>query len=317
MLKSRRVFLLRFLLLLLIALIPLALAVAFSTPSARNLKEVAQRTANELDRLIQLRMQQVFTVAAFPSIRAYAATSPETRSERAAVALHELQSWVASDTNVREAFLTDAQGIVIMATREGWNSDVSARQFVQDALKGQLAVSPIAKDRDEFSTYYSAPVLNNNQEIAGTLVIRVAAQEMWRVTPIGSGYSAIVSDENGVRLDDSGTPAFRLLALGSLDTPRATNVLNAQIYGEQQPQIFGTGLEQAQALVTRGAIDQLQPSDLKTGTLAAQRLVSKPWYVLILAPQESFVNLLAQYAVPLGAAVLLALGGAVVLERMK
>lgn len=315
--KRTRGFLLRFVLLLLVALIPLTLAVALYTPAAPNLKEIAQRTANELDRLIQLRMQQVFTVAAFPSIRAYVSTSPETRSERAAIALDELQSWVASDTNVREALLTNAQGIVIMATREGWNSDVSTRQFVQEALKGQLAVSPVAKDRGEFSNYYAAPVLNNSQEIAGTLVIRVAAQEMWRVTPVGQGYSAIVSDENGVRLDDSGTPAFRLLALGSLDTQRATNVLNSQLYGAQQPQIFGTGLEQAQALVTRGAIDELQPVDFRAGGLAAQRLLSKPWYVLILAPPRSVADMLAQYAVPLGAAVLLALGGAVLLERIR
>lgn len=316
MLKSRRIFLVRFFLLLIIALIPAVLTFVLFTPATPNLKEIAQRTANELDRLIQLRMQQVFTVAAFPSIRAYAATSPESRSQRAAVALNELQSWVSSDTDVREVLLTDAKGIVIMATREGWNSDMSARQFVQQALEGQLAVSPIAKDRGEFSTYYAAPVLNNDKEIAGALVIRVAAQEMWRVTPHGGGYSAILSDENGVRLDDSGNPAFRLLALGSPDTKRATDILNTQLYGAQQPQILGTGLDKAQEIVTRGAIDELKPADLRVGQVAAQRLVSKPWYVLILGPQTVWVDLTARYVVPLGAAVLLALAGAVLLERL-
>ncbi|MCC7162859.1 MAG: cache domain-containing protein [Anaerolineae bacterium] len=316
MVKSRRAFLWRLLLLLVVAVVPASLAVALSPPPAPDLEEIAERTANELDRLIQLRMQQVFTIAAFPSIRAYAASSPETRSQRAAVALNELQSWVSSDTDVREAFLTDAQGIVIMATREGWNSDVSARKFVQEALGGQLAVSPIAKDRGEFSTYYAAPVLNNSKEIAGALVVRVAAQEMWGVTPHGDGYSTILTDENGVRLDDSGMPAFRLTALGSLDVGRATDILNSQLYGAQQPQILSTGLEQAQEIVRRGALDELRPADLNAGRVGARRLVSKPWYVLLVAPQASFGEMMIKYAIPFGAAVLMALGGALLLERI-
>lgn len=302
--------------LLLIALIPLLIFVVLETPDPNNLKEIAQRTANEFDRLLQLRAQQVFTIAAFPSLRAFAASTPETRSQRAAVALSELQAWVAADTNVREAFITDANGIVIMATREGWNDDVSARKFVQDALKGEIAISPVSKDRGEFSTYYAAPILDSFNNLAGALVIRVAAQELWEVTPRSENFYAVLSDENGVRLDDSGEPARRLEAFGQLDTERATEIVKTQRYGAQLPQLRASQLERVQQLVTQGALDQLRAADFDASAFAAQRLVSKPWYVLILSPQTTFSEVFSTLAIPVLAAILLAFGGALVLNRL-
>lgn len=311
-----RAFWFRFIFLLFIAFVPLFLFVAFHTPNPNNLKEIAQRTANEYDRLLQLRAQQVFTIAAFPSLRAFAAATLETRSQRAAVALSELQAWVAADTNVREAFITDANGIVIMATREGWNDDVSARKFVQDALKGEIAISPVSKDRGEFSTYYAAPILDSFNNLAGALVIRVAAQELWEVTPRGENFYAVLSDENGVRLDDSGEPARRLESFGTLDTTRAAEIVNAQLYGAQLPQLRASKLERVQQLVTQGTLDELRASDFDADTLAAQRLVSKPWYVFILSPQPTLTERISPLVLPLLAAFLLALSGAFLLGRL-
>lgn len=311
-----RSFWLGFLLLFIVALVPLLLYALLSPPAA-NLQEIAQRTANELDRLIQLRQQQVFTIAAFPSIRAYASSSPELRSQRAAIALNELQSWVSSDTNVREVFVTDAQGIVIMATREGWNDNVSNRKFVQDALSGQLAVSPVTRDRGEFSIYYASPVLDNAREIAGALVIRVAAQELWDITPRGENYYAVLSDENGVRLDDSGAPTNRLASFAPLDVALATHVLNEQTYGAELPQVRSTNLPRAQQLVVQGAIDQVSAVDLNAGAVAGQRLVSKSWYVFVVNPQSPIVETLLRLLVPALVAVVLACGGAFLLSRLQ
>lgn len=310
-----RAFLLRLAILLGAALIPLFLFTALAPPPS-NLKEIAQRTASEFDRLLQWRAQQVFTIAAFPSIRAFAASSPETRSQRAAVALNELQAWVAADTNVREALITNAQGIVIMTTLDGWNSDVSARHFVQEALRGQLAVSPIAQDRSEFSNYYAAPILDNQNEIAGALVIRVAAQEVWSVTPRGENFYAVLSDENGVRLDDSGEPARRLASLAPLDAVRATEIINAQTYGAQLLAPRATNLVRAQQLLTQSKLNELRASDFDANAFAAQRLVTKPWVVLILAPQPTFAEIFARLLIPTLVALFLAFGGALFLNRL-
>lgn len=314
--RIERSYFLRASILFVVVLIPLLLSVTLATPDATNLNEIARRTADEYDRLIRLREQQVFTFAAFPSVRAFAASTPETRSQRAAVALNELQALVASDTNVREAFITDENGIVIMTTFEGWNSDISARQFVREALAGQLAVSPIAYDRSEYSNYYAAPVLDNRGEIAGALVARVAAQELWSVLSRGANWYAVLSDENGVRLDDTGDPKQRMSSFGGMDAARAARIVNEQTYGAQLPQVRATKLERAQQLITRGALDQLRAADFSADAMAAQRLVSKPWTVLVLAPQPTFADLFARLLIPLIAALVLALGGAFLLTRV-
>ncbi|RIK19793.1 MAG: hypothetical protein DCC52_14935 [Chloroflexi bacterium] len=160
-----RAFALRFGILLCCALIPLALFAYLNPPAVSNLKEIAQRVANEYDRLLQWRMQEAFTLAAFPSLRAFAASTPETRAERAAVALNELKALVASDKNVREALIVDDGGIVIMSTLDGWGNSLAQRSFVQDALNGKIAASPVARDRAENSNYYAAPIFNNANEI--------------------------------------------------------------------------------------------------------------------------------------------------------
>jgi C4-dicarboxylate-specific signal transduction histidine kinase len=309
-------FWLRAALLFTVAVVPMLLFVGFTVPDTTNLQEIARRTADELDRLIQLRQQQVFTISAFPSIRAFAASTPETRSQRAAVALSELQALVASDTNVREAFITDTQGIVTMATREGWNADLNDRRFVQDALSGLLVVSPIARDRGEFSTYYASPILDNDKEIAGALVIRVAAQEMWSVTPRGEDWYAVISDENGVRLDDSGDPARRLSSFAPLDTDLASKVVSEQTYGAELPLLRATDLPRAQELLERGVLDQLRPADFNVGSIATQRLISNAWVVLALAPEPSLTARFAPLALALLTALVLALGGALLLSRI-
>lgn len=311
-----RTFWLRFAVLLVTAFIPMLLLAALGAREALDLKQIVQRSADELDRLLQLREQQVFTVAAFPSIRAFTASTPATRSGRAAVALNELKAWVASDTMVREAFITDENGIVIMTTLEGWDSDVSARQFVQDALDGQLAVSPVAQDRGEFSNYYSAPVFDNQKQIAGALVIRVAAQEMWNVTPHGTGFYAVVGDDNGTRLDDTGDPARRLKTFAPLDPARTERINRTQLYGAQLPQLGATRLERAQELLTQGALDQLSPSDFEATSIAAQRLLSKPWTIIIVATQSAFPTVLSDLVIPVVAALVLAFTGALFLTRI-
>lgn len=311
-----RAFALRFAILLCCALAPLAIFAFLNPPNSQNLKEIAQRAANEYERLLQLRQQQVFSFAAFPSIRAFTASTPETRAQRASVALNELQSLVASDQNVRQAFIVDSTGTVILSTLDNWNDRLGNRQFVRQALEGKITVSPIARDRSENSINYAAPVLNNAGAIAGALVMRVAAQEFWSVLPRGENFYAVVSDENGVRLEDTGDPARRLASFGALDAARAARIVSEQTYGAEMPLVRATNLERAQQLITQGALDQLRAADVNADALGYQRLVSQPWTVLILASQATPPEMISRYLIPVLAAILLALGGAYLLMRV-
>lgn len=313
---KRRPFALGFILCLLGAFAPLALFVVLNPAHSNPLTEIASRVAREYDRLLQLRMQQTFALAALPSLRAFAASTPETRSQRAAVALNELQALVAADKNIRQALIVDSNGTIIMSTLDGWGGALTSRQFIRDALSGQLAVSAVSRDGGENSIFYAAPIFNNAAEIAGALALRVDAQEIWNIAPRGEKWHAVLSDENGVRLDDTGDTARRLSSFGALDAARAAQIANAQIYGAEALAPRATNLPRAQRLITQGALDQLQASDFDARAFAAQRLVSKPWYALILAPQPAFAENLAMFAIPALAAILFAFGGALVASRL-
>lgn len=304
-----RSFAVRFGVCLMVALVPLAIQL-FTSPPASNPRAQAVRLARELDRLLQIRLREVFTIAAFPSMRAYAASDPAARAQRAAVALNEMQAWVAADPQVREVFIVDLQASMLLGTgkvdrRAAWG----VRRFIKNALAGQLDVSAPSRDGGEFSQYYVAPILNNGGEVAGALVVRVAAQEMWEVFDNAGGESnfAVLVDENGVRLAESGDAKRTLVAFAPLTVEQQARLLSERTYGAEVTSIPTTNFVRAQALLTAGALDQLTPADFGAEALGAQRLLAKPWYVIVLDTRPSFARIVQSISAPLIGAVVAAL----------
>jgi hypothetical protein len=305
---------------LLAALVPLALLAGSELVTAPPAASVeATRLAQELDRLLQIRLRETFTIAAFPSIRAFAASDPTSRAQRSAVALNELQAWVAADSPLREVFVTDSQGKVILTTGKTWNQDWSVRAFINGALQGKLDVSPPSRDAGEFSEYYAAPVLDNRGDITGALVARLAAQELWEAVNAASdpnsGTFALLVDDNGVRLADGGDAARTLVALAPLNSEQQTRIVKEQTYGAQVTLLRTTNLTRPAQLIRSGSLDALSPNDFGVRAVSAQRLTTKPWTVLILVTGQSPVQTLTRFVVPLLAAIIGAGLAALLLSR--
>lgn len=285
--RSRRRFLVLFVVIFIAALLPLLLVFGMQAGSPKTLEPEALRVANEIDRLLQLRMREVFALSAFPSIRAFASSTPDARPTRATVALNELQAWVAADTTVREAFVVDTQGRVILTTTEGWSDDWHNRAFVRQALAGKIAVSAVAHDKGEFSIYYASPILNNSRDIAGALVGRLSTQELWDALPHDMAWYTVLVDEQGVRLGDSGDPARRLSPFGVLSPTEESRIIEEQTYGSETLALRADNYPHAQELLASGALDTLHASDVGAPTLAARRLTSMPWSVLLIGNQPT------------------------------
>lgn len=263
--------------------------------------------ADQLDNLFQIRMTEAFTFAALPSIRGFASSEPTTRAQRATVALNELQSWVAADNSVREAFVLDRKAIVILSTGADWNQDWSAREFVKNALSGKLDVSAVSHDVNEFSQYYAAPILDNLGNVAGALVARVTAQETWDTVNANSGGDkgpyAVLLDENGTRLADGGDATLILSSLAPLTPDRQRRVIVEHTYGAQVTIVRATSLTHAAKAIYAGSLETLNAQDFGAGAIDAQRLTTKPWTVLVLSPVDVPSQTLVRYVLPLLAAV--------------
>lgn len=201
----------------------------------RELAMQAQVIADSVDRLLQTRMVETFTFAALPSLRAFVASDEATRSSRMAVAQSELQSIVEADPLSSAASIVDMSGGVIATTDGSMYANWSEREFVREGMIGHLFASVPARDFGEVLQYYSAPVLDNDGNVAGVLVLRVNAQELWSV--LNSAEQVLIVDENFVRIADSSTLPQVFAAIAASSNDAMARVLANKTYGEEIGQI--------------------------------------------------------------------------------
>jgi C4-dicarboxylate-specific signal transduction histidine kinase len=254
----------------------------------RELMTRAQFVAHALDRTLQQRMIQAFTFAALPSLRGFAASDETTRDARAAIARTELAAIVNADPNIRAATIVDKNGIVIMTTDDAMYANWRARVFVSTALRGHLHASPPAREANAVVQFYSAPILNNAGDVAGALVLRVNAQEMWNA--LAAPYDVIVVDEIGVRLmDRSYTQLF--VALAPVPADLAAQPLMEKRYGTEITEIRSTNLTDLASAVQRGGAAQLVYRDA-TGRVihaATQRITTNSWTVIVSESEDDIL----------------------------
>jgi len=252
----------------------------------RTLATRAQIIADSIDRALQQRMIQVFTLAALPSMRGFAAGDAEGRDARKIVASSELRAIAVADPNVRAASIVDEFGRVILTTDASLNVFWGNRLFVRDALTGRLHASVTASEFNEFSQYYSAPILDNFGEVAGALILRVAVQEMW--SALGGQADVMLIDEYGVRVADRSAKPSLHSALTPLPGDIAARVFAENRYGAQVAFIGSANL-----VDLANAIKQVDPAPVSyrdaTGQsfrAAWRRLKTNPWTVICFASED-------------------------------
>lgn len=253
----------------------------------RELATRAQFFAHALDRTLQQRMIQTFTFAALPSLRAFAASDDANRNARAAIARVELAAIVHADPNVRAATIVDKNGIVIMTTDDAMLANWRARVFVREALRGHLYASAPAREGTAIVQFYSAPILDNAGDIAGALILRVDAQEMWNA--LAAPYDLMVVDELGVRLmDRSYTQLF--VALAPVPTDLAAQPLAEKRYGDIT-EIRATNLAELANAVRRGGAAQLVYRDANGRAIhaATRRIITNPWTVIAYESEDDIL----------------------------
>lgn len=254
----------------------------------RELMTRAQFVAHALDRTLQQRMIQAFTFAALPSLRGFAASDETTRDARAAIARTELAAIVNADPNIRAATIVDKNGIVIMTTDDAMYANWRARVFVSTALRGHLHASPPAREANAVVQFYSAPILNNAGDVAGALVLRVNAQEMWNA--LAAPYDVIVVDEIGVRLmDRSYTQLF--VALAPVPADLAAQSLMEKRYGTEITEIRSTNLTDLASAAQRGGAAQLVYRDATGRAIhaATQRITTNSWTVIVSESEDDIL----------------------------
>lgn len=245
----------------------------------------AQTIADAIDRTMQQRLVQVFTFAALPSMRGFAAGDAEGRDARRAVAYNEIHAIVRADPDVRMVSIVDGLGIVVLTTDASLNANWSERLFVRDALTGRLHASVTVWEFDELSQFYSAPILDNRGEVAGALVLRVATQAWW--SALGGKNDVMVVDELGVRIADRFAKPQLFSAVASLPNDVAVRVLAEKRYGAQVTQINSTAQTDLADAVKRGSQTVTFRDAGQSYRAALRRTKTNPWTVIAAMPEDA------------------------------
>lgn len=257
--------------------------------SQRALEARAQAVAQAVDHTLELRMVEVFTLAALPSIRGFAASDETARPARTAVALSELQSIVAADPNVRAASITDENGTVILTTDNTMKAEKGQRVFVREALAGHLHGSVPAREFGEISQYYSAPILNNSRTVAGVLFIRVAVQEMWNL--LDAQGNVLVVDSDGVRVADHSASPQPFVALAPISAQTTAQILGESRYGLETTQIRSTSLTELASAAKRDKPTSVTYHDVqgKVSYGAIRPMEMNPWKVIAFESEDTML----------------------------
>lgn len=249
----------------------------------------AQLIADTVDQMLQWRMTEVFTFAALPSLRGFAASDDAARPARIATALVELKAIVAADQNIRAVSVVDPFGVVILTTDGSMNANWGDRVFVREALAGHLYASVPSRDFGEVSQYYSAPIIDNAGNVAAELVMRVSAQELWNTLDLPP--EAMLVDENGVRIVDRTSTPQTFVALAPLAPEVAARVLVEKRYGVEVTQVPATRLAALTDAIrqTKSGTLSYQNVDGKTVRAATQRMSIYPWTVIVFQDAETLL----------------------------
>ncbi len=246
----------------------------------------AQRVATEIDQAIESRMIETFTFSALPSFRGFAASDETARPARTVIALAELQGIVAADPDARAASITNLAGLVILTTDRSMNADWSERPFVREGLQGHLYVSEPARDFRELSHYYSAPILNNAGDVAGVLVLRVSAQELWGL--LDDEQNVMVVDDAGVRIVDRSDKPQAFMSLAPLPPMVVSSLMAEHRYGEDLAILRSTNLTELSEAIRRGDKRLVYKDEAgKTVHAATRWMATKPWVVVAFKDQDA------------------------------
>lgn len=200
--------------LLLTAVAPLALAVAFAgiesrsaleLKSRQNLELLAGVTASRLDQLINDTAATIRQIALDDAIidlcEGALATPPDTAPFEASVS-RKLNAVVTTNPDHASIFVLNRAGVGIAATSErNIGTDLSFREYVQKALQGEMNISDllVGSTSHDPGVYFASPV-KRADEVVGAVVLKLDGKRVWEMVDqvrFGThGYAMLVNGRN-------------------------------------------------------------------------------------------------------------------------
>jgi PAS domain S-box-containing protein len=263
----------------------------------------AEQIVHEFDSTHQGYVRTVARLARLPDAAAYCGGSDHDREALRSRVLRVLETFPASDKDIRGAGVIDRSGIVLVATEPVLNGkDFSTRSTIRSALAGSPVISSVylstSGTGEQPTVAYLLPVRDAKGFVVCAVGVWVHADAFWRALRTsdglaGNGSYAVLLDSAGIRIAYTHAQASVYRPAGPL-APALVNALVAEKrYGEHTRQLledvipFPAQFERARsAVVDPAAFRGFSPSNQKWNFGVGRRLTSVPWTVFYMAPED-------------------------------
>lgn len=307
------------LLLLLLSQIPLIVVAGFTIFTARrallaqagvNMLGVGREVAREVDSQLLAWREDIVAASQLPEVVAFAANPAEADARAAVRALKAM----ATKSHHDSVALVGRQGKIILSSVEtDVNSDVSFRPYFIEPWKGEAYISDpsVSVITGKPSLFMSAPVRDAANQVVAVVRSRLDLYGLWDLVEQAAeqsvpGTVAMLLDNQGIRIAHSAsrgnrdgvvsTLLYRAISPVSEETAR-------QIVAEKR---FGQATtERVNVLPLPDVAAALRPSQATTFEASADNspvrhqsaavpLQSKPWHLVLQAPEPSFTRAAAR-----------------------
>lgn len=269
-------------------------------------------------------------IAHLPDIVQFSQARPEEFDQLRSNIRAVLGVWLDSDPRIRSVAILDASGRVKFST-EGplIGVDLSYRRYVQEAMRGDTAISDIHLAEFEVGSVptiaYLSPVFGPDRKAIGVVNISVRAAAFWDIIKVsnelaGPASFAVLFDHHGIRIAHTYSEEMMFHPGGRLDPALVDAIVAENRFGEKTRQLledvksFPEQYDLARSdSPDREVFEGLAPVNQKVNYGIARRFELVPWTVFYMIPKESLdaqiAHMTGQKTLFAGAIVLIALLG--------
>src|SRR3990172_9505709 len=287
----------------LVSLLPIAALITYNDWASRKIvynmkigevKNQVGKLAKSIDRELSLKREKLVSLSdnctRIINRKAASATSPSIKSR--------LKIFIKRLSRSESVFVLDTNGDIVVTNADGIQiRNYVGRNFFKEAMRGDIFISEPALEQGKEYIYYSAPIRNYEKKIAGILVMRCQAEELWKLIEeekdyLGKGSLCILTDGYGVRIAHATDRNLIFKSWVMLDPAVKKNLEMERHYGEDITEIGFTEIPAvSKALAQSGGLYFIHPLviNAENNHGYCMPLKEKNWKLIYTVPETAFL----------------------------
>lgn len=260
------------------------------------LELLAATKANQLDRLIRYRQNDLSAIALDSQVKSFLAASPDERQQLQSQLQSVLENPLAANPSYDAIYLLDPKGRCIAATNPLFlGKNYSFRNYYQQATKGKSVAVDIlfGTTSKQAGLYIAKPVRSAKNNLSGVAILKIDHKEVWSLVneiEADSPTDTLLVDQYGIVVSHS-NPKFQYQSLAPLTEEVQEKIVAQKRYDPAEP-VEDLGLAKLANLMLEarqtGHTTYYSVPEKTDFTIGFSPLKTVPWIVGVTKPKAVF-----------------------------